>query len=73
MSIENDMHGWDEYYGDRRQEIVFIGMKGNMDQAKITQLLDECLINDFADKPKQYASLQDPFPAWFVNEICEIE
>lgn len=66
-------NGWDEHYGDRRQEIVFIGMKGNMDQAKITQLLDACLINDFADKPKQYASLPDPFPAWFVSEICEIE
>ena len=35
---------WDERYGDRMQEIVFIGQ--HLDKEAITTLLDECLVED---------------------------
>ncbi|KAJ5642399.1 hypothetical protein N7490_006399 [Penicillium lividum] len=40
-SIENDFQG---QWGDRRQEIVFIGE--GVDQAQISAILDECLFDD---------------------------
>ncbi|KAJ5712044.1 hypothetical protein N7488_006200 [Penicillium malachiteum] len=40
-SIENDFQG---QWGDRRQEIVFIGE--GVDKEKISALLDECLLDD---------------------------
>ena len=52
-------------YGDRRQEIVFIGTKG-MDRKELTRRLDDCLLNDTEMKmgPAMWGRLPDPFPVW---------
>jgi G3E family GTPase len=58
--------GWHKIWGDRRQEIVFIGT-GDMDKLKITADLDACLLpiaeNGPLD-PSAWRSLPDPFPEW---------
>jgi G3E family GTPase len=56
---------WREPFGDRRQELVFIGTAG-IDQAAITAALDACLLTEaeLARKPSNWASFNDPFPKW---------
>lgn len=56
---------WTEEYGDRRQEIVFIGLKDNMDEAAIRAKLDACLVKDYLSAPELFEKLDDPFPQWF--------
>jgi G3E family GTPase len=58
---------FDPTYGDRRQEIVFIGMLGEMKRDRIVAMLERCL----ADTPEDgrfdanvYRGLADPFPEW---------
>ncbi len=58
-------HNWDKDYGDRRQEIVFIGLKGEMDEAVIRERLDSCLVKSYLSAPELCQNLKDPFPAWF--------
>jgi len=54
---------WDEPFGDRRQEIVFIG--AGIDWGAITGLLDACLVPAEAGNDlTAFADLPDPFPAW---------
>ncbi len=49
-------------YGDRHQELVFIGH--DMDQTRISETLDQCLLSDseFAAGPKAWMRFDDPFP-----------
>ncbi|MEM6781661.1 MAG: GTP-binding protein, partial [Pseudomonadota bacterium] len=58
------MH-WTKDYGDRRQEIVFIGLKDEMDEAAIRKKLDDCLVKDYLVAPDVFQKLKDPFPGWF--------
>lgn len=55
---------WDDEYGDRRQEIVFIGLKDHLDKADLTAKLDACLVRDHWQNSDRYISA-DPFPQWF--------
>ena len=59
---------WNEAFGDRRQEIVFIGLSSEMDEQKIRERLDDCLIEDYLSAPNIYQKAEDPFPAWFQTE-----
>jgi len=56
---------WDPVYGDRRQEIVFIG--ADFDEAALRRRLDSCLVgeaNAAAMPLDAWRKLPDPFPAW---------
>ena len=64
---------WDPVYGDRRQEIVFIGT-AEMDEAAISAALNACLVPDLKEDrfdPLLFAHLPDPFPTWGQQEALE--
>lgn len=55
---------WDAQWGDRRQELVFIGQA--MDEATLRARLEACLLTDaeLALGPDGWAALPDPFGNW---------
>lgn len=54
---------WVEPWGDRRQEIVFIG--AGIDWQRLRSRLDACLVpQDLASGPEALPDLPDPFPVW---------
>jgi G3E family GTPase len=60
---------WAEPWGDRRQELVFIGV--GMDEAELRAKLDDALVtsNELAAGPGGWSKLSDPFPSW-AGEGC---
>ena len=53
----------DPIWGDRRQELVFIGCDP-MDENRIRAELDACLVPERDFMPGRWRDLADPFPSW---------
>jgi G3E family GTPase len=62
---------WDTPYGDRRQEIVFIGQE--LDKVTFTAELDACLLteSEMAQGPAAWHHYTDPFPAKTLAEAID--
>ena len=61
---------WAEPWGDRRQEIVFIG--AGIDWAKLSARLDAALVTpDIATALEDLPDFKDPFPVWRRAEPTE--
>ena len=59
---------WAKGYGDRRQEIVFIGLKNEMNESLIKNKLDGFLIKNYSINLANTLKYKDPFPDWFNNK-----
>jgi G3E family GTPase len=68
---------WHPMYGDRKQEIVFIGIQ--MNEGLVREALNACLLSDAEMElgPDVWASFEDPFPKYAqlqdAAEACTIE
>ena len=65
---------WKEPWGDRRQEIVVIGM--SLEREEVTELLDGCLLTDaeMSIGPEGWAAtFEDPFTPWVLRAEAEPE
>lgn len=60
---------WQEPWGDRRQEIVVIGI--DIDRLQMTEMLDRCLLTDaeFAAGEAVWATYDDPFGVWEFDDV----
>ena len=65
ISIKSD---WQEPWGDRRQEIVVIGI--DLDAVAISTQLDACLLNDseMSGGIDEWSKLPDPFGEWMNTD-----
>lgn len=67
-----DLHqSWQEPWGDRRQEMVFIGI--DMDQKWIEGELEQCLLSDddMLMAESYWQNFSDPFPQWQIKLLSE--
>jgi hypothetical protein len=55
---------WQGEHGDRRQELVFIGI--GMDETRLRPALDACLLTnpEWRAGARAWTRLLDPFPRW---------
>lgn len=60
---------WDQVWGDRRQELVLIGI--GMDEESLRRRLDDCLVPADALTPDAWSGLADPFPSWDEPQPAE--
>ena len=66
QNAEYEKEFWDAPYGDRKNELVIIGV--DIDEEKITEMLDDALISDEEyDHPETWANFNDPLPAWVTE------
>jgi G3E family GTPase len=56
---------WHPEFGDRRQELVFIGI--DFDEQAIRRSLEQCLVDCERMDPAGWKALPDPFPAWEIE------
>ncbi|MFQ3670486.1 MAG: zinc metallochaperone GTPase ZigA [Verrucomicrobiia bacterium] len=58
---------WERPFGDRRQELVFIGQ--SLLQGEMREVLEGCLLTDeeLSRGPEGWRVMEDPFPAWLVG------
>lgn len=63
---------WKEPWGDRHQEIVFIGDK-YLDEAAVRKSLDACQLNFTETRKgmKAWRELRDPFPGWQQTDAAQ--
>ena len=65
------MADWQSPWGDRKQELVFIGQ--DMDEPWLRARLDECLLTDaeFSGDDMPWTGLNDPFPVAEAPEVLD--
>lgn len=66
--VQSIQDHWEEPYGDRRQELVFIGT--NMDNEDVKTKLEACLLTEeeYQHGPTVWANYPDPIHAWEAVE-----
>jgi len=57
---------WDEEYGDRMNELVFIGIDFNKEE--LIESLDACLLTE-EEMDQDWNKLSDPLPPFYVEEV----
>jgi hypothetical protein len=65
------MKEWKEPFGDRRQQIVYIGQ--NLPKEAMSEELNRCLLTDeeMVRGPEVWRQLPDPFPEWLTQAQAE--
>ncbi len=64
--VAETLAGWDGVYGDRRQELVFIGIR--MDEAALRAGLEACLVEVALDALESHRGAPNPFAAFVWEE-----